>query len=293
MEDVGQAGMIGRTLGHYRILEQLGAGGMGVVHHARDERLERDVALEVLPAGSLGDEQARGRFRREALALAKLSHAYIGAINDFDSQGDVDFLVMEYVAGTTLADRLLHAKLPEREVLGIGSQIARALEDAHGHGVIHRDLKPGNIMVNKEAVKVLDFGLARMLDPVAAADAPTFARTEPTAGTPPYMAPEQLRGEPADARSDIHALGTVLYEMATGRRAFQETGSLLIDAIPNRTLVYAGLGMRDQVFEQLERAIEERQPYLVLLNVEPPFLARHDDSRFQQAVRRIGIPPPR
>jgi serine/threonine-protein kinase len=229
--------MTGRVLGHYTVIEQIGEGGMGVVYRARDERLERDVALKVLSTGSLGTDQARSQLRKEALALAKLNHAHIGAIYDFDTQDGVDFLVMEFVAGTTLADRLPQTKLAEREVLTLAAQIAHALEEAHEHGIIHRDLKPGNIMMTHKGVaKVLDFGLARVLAPaVLAADAPTEAASEPVAGTLPYMSPEQLRNESSDARSDIHALGTVIYEMATGHRAFPENqGPQLIDAILNR-----------------------------------------------------------
>ncbi|MGH7554529.1 MAG: serine/threonine-protein kinase, partial [Longimicrobiales bacterium] len=131
--------MIGRVLGHYKVIEQVGSGGMGVVYRARDERLERDVALKVLSTGSLGTDQARSQLRKEALALAQLSHAHVGAVYDFDTHDGVDFLVMEYVAGQTLADRLHHGPLPEREVLTLAAQIARALEDAHEHGIVHRD----------------------------------------------------------------------------------------------------------------------------------------------------------
>ena len=229
--------MIGRVLGHYKVIEQVGAGGMGVVYRARDERLERDVALKVLSTGSLGTDQARSQLRKEALALAQLSHAHIGAVYDFGTHDGLDFLVMEYVAGRTLGDRLHHGPLPEREVLTLAAQIARALEDAHEHGIVHRDLKPGNIMVTPKGVaKVLDFGLARILAPDAQAiDAQTMTATQLVAGTLPYMSPEQLRNENADARSDIHALGAVIYEMATGRRAFPENqGPQLIDAILNR-----------------------------------------------------------
>jgi serine/threonine protein kinase len=231
--------MIGRILGHYKVIEQIGAGGMGVVYRARDERLERDVALKVLAAGSLGDDDARGRFRKEALALAKVNHTHIGAIYDFDTHDGLDFLVMEFIDGTTLADMLAGTKLLERDILTLGGQIARALEDAHEHGIVHRDLKPGNIMVNRKgAAKVLDFGLARRLEPAKAADAPTRTQTRALAGTPPYMTPEQLRGGTADSRTDIHALGAVLYEMATGQRAFpDDQPSQLVDAILNRAPV--------------------------------------------------------
>ena len=154
--------MIGQILSHYRILEVLGSGGMGVVYRARDERLDRDVALKVLSQGSLGDGTARKRLRREALLLSKLSHPHICTIFDFDSQDGVDFLVMELVSGESLAARLRRGPLNESEVLPIGIQIAEALDEAHEQGVVHRDLKPGNVMITtRGTVKVLDFGLAR------------------------------------------------------------------------------------------------------------------------------------
>ncbi|MBI3665485.1 MAG: serine/threonine protein kinase, partial [Acidobacteria bacterium] len=134
--------MIGRTLGHYRILEKIGAGGMGEVYRAHDERLDRDVALKILPSGTLHDESARKRFRKEALTLAKLSHSNIATIFDFDTQEGVDFLAMEYVAGLTLAQKLAAGLLPEQEVVNLGIEIAAALEEADANGIIHRDLKP-------------------------------------------------------------------------------------------------------------------------------------------------------
>ena len=226
--------MIGRTLGHYCILRKIGAGGMGIVYLGRDQRLEREVALKVLPEGLLTDEAARKRLRKEALALSKLSHPNIAAVYDFDSEGAVDFLVMEYIEGTSLADRVRCNALSEREVASVGAQIAQALEEAHEHGVVHRDLKPGNILLTpKGRVKVLDFGLARLLSlPADSEPTKSITKSHVLAGTLPYMAPEQLRGEVADARSDIHAAGGVLYELATGMRAFrEELSSRLIDAI--------------------------------------------------------------
>ncbi|MGH9795698.1 MAG: protein kinase domain-containing protein [Candidatus Acidiferrales bacterium] len=213
--------MIGRTLSHYRIVEKLGAGGMGVVYRARDERLERDVAVKVLPASALADDATRGRFRKEALALSRMNHPNIAVVHDFDSRDGVDFIVMECVPGASLAEKFTGHPIPERNAAAIGQQIAAALEEAHEHNVIHRDLKPGNVMVTpKGQAKVLDFGLARMLHP-ATDEAPTASLSLLGAvGTLPYMAPEQVRGEPADARTDIHALGCILYEMATGRRLF-------------------------------------------------------------------------
>ncbi len=216
--------MIGQRLGHYRILEKIGAGGMGEVYRARDERLERDVALKILPSGMLNEESARKRFRKEALALAKLNHPNIATIFDFDTQDGVDFLAMEHVAGLSLGQKLAAGPLGAGEAVELGMQIAAALEEAGARGIIHRDLKPQNIMVTaKGQAKVLDFGLARLVQPGSDATVETLTETGGggIAGTLPYMAPEQLRGEPGDARSDLWALGAVLYEMATGQRPFQ------------------------------------------------------------------------
>jgi serine/threonine protein kinase len=232
-ENQSHSSLEGQQLGSYKIVFLLGAGGMGDVYRAHDARLDRDVALKVLPTGLLADEAARRRFRKEALALAKLPH--IAVIHDVGEEGGMDYLVMECVPGQSLAEKLLSGALLEKEVASYGAQIADGLEEAHEHGVIHRDLKPGNIMVTpKGQVKVLDFGLAKLLRPendMMATESVT--ETQSIAGTLPYMAPEQLAGEPADARTDICALGAVLFEMAVGRRPFQEdstprlTGAIL------------------------------------------------------------------
>lgn len=215
--------MIGQTIGHYEVIEQIGAGGMGVVYRAIDQRLNRDVALKVLPAGKLGDDAPRKRFRKEALALAKLNHPNIGTVFDFDTQNDIDFLVMEYIPGETLGERLSKGTLPEKEWIAISLQIAAALEEAHEHGIVHQDLKPGNIMVTpKGQVKVLDFGLARLLEPDSGAEVTATLTQTDGAGTLPYMSPEQLQGNPVDGRTDIFSAGAVLYEMSTGQRPFQE-----------------------------------------------------------------------
>jgi len=229
--------MVGGTLSHYRIIEKLGEGGMGVVYRARDIRLERDVAVKVLPPDALSSDDARQRFRREALALSRMNHPNIAVVHDFDTHAGTDFIVMECVPGNSLADRIAGAPLPEKELAAIGQQIASALEEAHEHSVIHRDLKPSNVMVTpKGQVKVLDFGLARILHPVTdEALTVSLSRSQQAVGTLPYMAPEQVRGRPADARTDIHALGCILFEMATGQRLF--AGRLvteLIDAILQR-----------------------------------------------------------
>src|SRR5713101_2479823 len=254
--------MIGTTLGHFRILEKLGAGGMGEVYRARDEQLQRDVALKVLPAGLLADENARKRFRQEALALSKLNHANIATVHAFGNQNGVDFLVMELIPGVSLAAKLSGGALDEKEALQIGAQVALALDEAHQQGVIHRDLKPGNIVVTPRGVaKVLDFGLAKLFHrqraEAVAGDSLTqsVAETPGMAGTPPYMAPEQLRGDAVDARTDVYALGNVLYEMATGKRTFrEEQPTRLTDAILHQPPV-APRTLNGGISTELERII--------------------------------------
>ncbi len=224
--------MIGKRLSHYLIIEQVGAGGMGVVYRARDERLDRDVALKILSPSLVADDAARKRLRREALILSKLNHAHINLIYDVDSEDGVDFLVMEFIRGETLSHRLETGSFSEADVLSIGIQVAEALDEAHRSGIVHRDLKPGNVMLTERGVvKVLDFGLAKALESDHAG-MESLTEAGHVAGTLPYIAPEQFRGAPINARSDIYSLGAVLYEIATGVRAFaQETAASLIDAI--------------------------------------------------------------
>ncbi len=236
----------GTKLGPYEIVAPLGAGGMGEVHRARDTRLNRDVAIKVIPAGLAGNEQLRQRFEREAKAISSLNHPNICTLYDIGQapseegspSGRLHYLVMELLEGESLADRVAKGPLPLHEVLKYGRQIASALEAAHRQGIIHRDLKPGNIMLTRSGAKLLDFGLAR----TAAGDTPPVSGPSstsshmPTAmapeagpltaegtilGTFQYMAPEQLEGSDADPRTDIFTLGAVLYEMATGKRAFE------------------------------------------------------------------------
>ena len=229
-----ESALVGLELGHYRISEKIGAGGMGEVYRALDEHLDREVAIKVLPPGTLADEHSRKQFHKEAIALSRLNHPNIATIHDFDTQQGVDFLVMEYIPGISLSEKLASGPLPEKEVLRLGVQLAEGLSAAHEHGVVHRDLKPGNLRVTGDGwLKILDFGLAKLRHPVAESGATeSLTETRSTVGTVPYMAPEQLLGGEINAGTDIHAAGAVLYEMAAGRRPFAEVERLqLIGAI--------------------------------------------------------------
>jgi eukaryotic-like serine/threonine-protein kinase len=228
--------LIGQTISHYRVIRKIGAGGMGVVYLARDLRLERDVAVKVLPEGVIADPAGRKRFRNEALALARLNHPNICSVFDFDTDGGSDFLVMEFVPGVSVNEKLHMATPFLGEVSSLGLQLASGLAAAHDQGVIHRDLKPGNLRVTPDGrLKILDFGLAKFFHPEAGPEATlSAADTTNISGTIPYMSPEQLRGDALDARTDIYAAGAVLYELATGRRPFPERQlARLIDDILN------------------------------------------------------------
>ena len=231
----------GTKLGPYEIQSPLGAGGMGEVYRARDTRLGRDVAIKVLPAHLSSNPDLRQRMEREAKAISSLNHPYICTLHDVGSQDGVDFLVMEYLEGETLADRVQRGALPLDEALKIGIQIAQALDKAHARGIVHRDLKPANIMLTKNGPKLMDFGLAKPAPGIGSASGdvpltpstPTMSVAVLTASASPltqkgtvvgtfqYMAPEVLQGVEADACSDIFSFGCVLYEMFTGRRAFE------------------------------------------------------------------------
>ncbi len=223
---------VGSRLGPYEILAPIGAGGMGEVYRARDTRLDRSVAIKVLPPHLSASEEGRQRFEREARTISQLSHPHICALYDVGREGETDYLVMELLEGETLTDRLGRGALPMEQVLRFGIEIADALDKAHRQGIVHRDLKPGNVMLTKSGVKLLDFGLAKAVAPLSrepgVTSLPTMAGTgganltqEGTIlGTYQYMGPEQLEGREADARTDIFAFGAVLYEMATGRKAF-------------------------------------------------------------------------
>ncbi|MGA9885510.1 MAG: protein kinase [Candidatus Acidiferrales bacterium] len=226
--DTREAMKSGSTLGPYEILAWLGAGGMGVVYRARDKRLERDVAVKIFRPGLQIDEAARRRFRKEALALAKLNHPSIATVHDIGEQNGIDYLVMEYVPGQSLAEKIRSGPLPVRESLALGEEIANALQEAHEQGIVHRDLKPGNVMVTpKGRAKVLDFGLAKLLGSEDARDVTlSFAETIGPVGTPRYMSPEQAEGRTVDARTDLWSLGVVLYESLAGKPPFDASGGM-------------------------------------------------------------------
>ena len=260
--------LIGRTLGHYRIVEKIGEGGMGEVYRAHDERLNRDVAIKVLPGSVAHDPERVGRFEREAQAVAKLDHPNILAIHDFATDEGVTYSVTELLEGETLRERLEDGALGWRKAAETGAAIAEGLAAAHGAGIIHRDLKPDNIFITSDGrVKILDFGLARDATATTPDEthSPTVSRcTDPGAvmGTAGYMSPEQVRGEPADARSDIFALGSVLYEMASGRRAFaRETAAETMTAILKEEpsdVSTSGVELPPELAGTIRRSLEKR-----------------------------------
>ena len=273
----------GSRLGPYEILSAIGAGGMGEVYKARDTRLERTVALKVLPEHLTSDADLRQRFEREAKTISQISHPHICALYDVGREGDRDYLVMEYLEGETLAARLDKGALPSEQLLRYGIEIADALDKAHRQGIVHRDLKPGNVMLTKSGVKLLDFGLAKFqaaargeslsgvsrLGTQAQASAPLTERGT-VLGTFQYMAPEQLEGGEADARSDIFAFGAVLYEMATGKKAFSGKSQASL----------AGSILRDD-----PTSVTEIAPMMppALNRVIKTCLAKDPEDRFQTA----------
>ena len=266
----------GTQLGPYEILSPLGAGGMGEVYKARDTRLDRTVAIKVLLAHVADDPDLRQRFEREAKTISSLNHPHICTLHDIGQQDGIDYLVMEYLEGETLAARLTKGALPTDQVLRYATEIADALDKAHRKGITHRDLKPGNIMITKAGTKLLDFDLAKLKQPAAGAGGMTAVPTLSAAGltmqgtilgTLQYMAPEQLEGTEADARTDIFAFGAVVYEMATGKKAFEgKSQASLIAAI-------------------LER---EPPPISVLQPVSPPRWIRSSGRASPKTLRTAG-----
>ena len=258
--------LIGRTLGHYRIVDKIGEGGMGEVYRAHDERLDRDVAIKVIHESVAQDADRLARFEREAKAVAKLDHPNILAIHDFGTEGGVTYAVTELLNGENLRQSIPESGVAWQKVVEIGAAIADGLAAAHGKGIVHRDLKPENVFITSDGrVKVLDFGLAQVKVPVEE-DAETATLTP--AGTVPgsvmgtmgYISPEQLRGQPVGARSDIFALGSVLYEMLSGK-----------------------------ALEWLERGFEIRDPNMPYLGL-PIYDPLRSDPRFQDLLRRMNLP---
>lgn len=223
----------GTKLGPHEIIAPLGAGGMGEVYRARDTRLDREVAIKILPSHLSSDSDAKQRFDREAKTISGLNHPNICTLHDIGHQDGVDFIVMEYLEGETLEQRIAKGPMPLVDVLRFGVQIANALDRAHRSGVVHRDLKPGNVMLTKSGAKLLDFGLAKPSMPSASMATLTQAASPITqqgmiVGTFQYMSPEQVTGQELDSRGDIFSLGAVLYEMTTGRKAFPGKSQLSV-----------------------------------------------------------------
>ncbi len=282
--------MTGQTLGPYRVLDKIGEGGMGEVYRARDTRLDRTVAIKVLPPGLASQPGFRERFEREARAIAALNHPHICVLHDVGHQDGIDYLVMECVEGETLSKRLEKGPLLLDQVLRFGIQLADALDRAHRSGVVHRDLKPGNIMITPSGVKLLDFGLAKPTSaevpasPLTAAATQTAPLTERgiILGTFRYMSPEQVEGKEVDERSDIFSLGAVLYEMLTGRCAFRGKSQLsIVSAILEKEPDPIGV-LRPMTPPALDHAIR------CCLAKDPN--ARWQTSERRQALREDGSP---
>src|SRR5262245_25095370 len=297
----------GTNLGPYEIVAPIGAGGMGEVYRARDTRLGRDVAIKVMPEHLAGTADMRTRFEREAKTISSLNHPHICTLFDVGREGNSDFLVMELLEGETLASRISRGPLPPAEVLRTGAEIAEALDRAHRAGVVHRDLKPGNVMLTRSGAKLMDFGLAHARG-LAGADgisdatrlsltqSPTMAQPLTAKGTIlgtfQYMAPEQLEGGEADARSDVWALGAVLFEMATGRKAFEGKsqasliGSIMSQEPPSVSTISP---LVPQPLDQLIRACLAKDP-------EERIQTAHDVKLqlqwIQQGASQIGMAAP-
>ncbi len=292
----------GARLGPYEIAEPIGAGGMGEVYRARDTRLDRTVAIKVLPAHSADRPEVRQRFEREARAASALNHPHICTLHDIGRQDDIDYLVMEYLEGETLADRLRKGAMPLDQSLRIATQVADALDRAHRTGITHRDLKPGNIMLTKDGAKVLDFGLAKIRErgagPAMSGGSVMATLTSPLTGegsivgTLQYMSPEQLEGQEADARSDIFAFGSVLYEMVAGRRPFEaKTQASLIarilehDVAPLSSIVPSAPPALEQLLRScLAKDPDERRQNMHDVLVDLRWIA--------EGGSRAGIPTP-
>jgi len=250
--------LTGARLGPYEILGLVGAGGMGEVYRARDTRLGREVAIKVLPEAAAHDQEALSRFGREARAVAALNHPHIATLFDIGEHDGTHYLVMELLEGESLAARVARGLLKEKDALRIGAEIAEALAAAHRQGVVHRDVKPANVVLTRAGAKLLDFGLARLQPaPGPAGETATRSREGPLAGTLPYMAPEQLEGREVDARTDIWALGCVLFEMLAGRRAFDGNSQAGLIAAIEKDEAPSILRHRTQASSALDRLVQQ------------------------------------
>jgi eukaryotic-like serine/threonine-protein kinase len=306
--------MIGQSISHYRILEKLGAGGMGVVYKAQDTRLDRAVALKFLPEDASQDAHALERFRREAHAASALNHPGICTIYDIGDQNQQPFIAMEFIDGETLGHLIHGQPLPVERILDLGTQIADALDVAHAEGIIHRDIKPSNVFVTKRGqAKVLDFGLAKLipkdLSQTATGDSgspPSHPSQEPLSlvgvisGTPSYMSPEQIRGDDLDPRTDIFALGLLLYEMSTGQKAFGgRTGGAIIEAILTRTPGPVNalnpqipIGLEDIITKCLQKDRDVRYTSAAAVRSDLQVLRREFESGTASITRPTVIPAP-